>query len=90
MTHTNSLVTSALAAVVALGLSGTAHAEKKTDGEKCYGVAKSGKNDCKTLTSACAGHSTSDGQKDAFIVLPKGTCERIAGGTLNAPKGSGE
>ncbi|CAD6874635.1 hypothetical protein [Methylomonas fluvii] len=53
--------------------------------EKCYGVAKAGKNDCKTLSNACAGHSTADNQKDAFIAVPAGTCERIVGGSMEAP-----
>jgi uncharacterized membrane protein len=49
--------------------------------EKCYGVAKAGKNDCATKTSSCAGSSTSDGQKYAFIAVPKGLCDRLVGGS---------
>jgi len=52
--------------------------------EKCYGVATSGKNDCQTATSSCAGTSTSDRQADAFIAVPTGTCGKIAGGRLSA------
>jgi uncharacterized membrane protein len=50
--------------------------------EKCYGIAKKGMNDCATATASCASSSTRDNQKDAFILLPKGTCERIVGGSL--------
>jgi uncharacterized membrane protein len=82
MNQTKNIVRSALAAVIALGLQQEAAAEKKDDVEKCYGVAKAGKNDCKTLSNACAGHSLENGQKDAFIALPKGTCERLSGGML--------
>ena len=87
MKNTNKLVTSALASLIAMGAAGIqpATAEDKKDMEKCYGVVKAGKNDCKTLSNACAGHSTADAQTDAFIALPKGTCERIAGGNLEAP-----
>jgi uncharacterized membrane protein len=88
MKNTQTIVTTALASLLALGAVGmqsTANAADKKDVEKCYGVAKTGKNDCKTLSNACAGHSLSDGQKDAFIALPKGTCDRIAGGSLEAP-----
>ena len=73
------------AAVLALSCSalvpGTAAA---ADFEKCYAVAKAGKNDCQTATSSCAGTSTVDRQADAFIAVPKGTCGKIAGGTLTA------
>jgi hypothetical protein len=50
--------------------------------ELCYGVVKAGKNDCTTYTTACGGTSTKDGQKDAWIFLPKGTCEKIVGSSL--------
>lgn len=50
--------------------------------EKCYGVAKAGKNDCATKHSSCAGTSTMDHQGDAFIALPTGLCEKLAGGSL--------
>jgi uncharacterized membrane protein len=89
MNNAKTIVTTALASILTLGALGSqsaAFAAEKKDVEKCYGVAKTGKNDCKTLSNACAGHSFQDGQKDAFIALPKGTCERIVGGSLDAPK----
>ena len=52
--------------------------------EKCFGVAKAGKNDCQTATSSCAGTSKRDAQKDAWLSVPKGTCEKIVGGKLAA------
>lgn len=55
------------------------------DVEKCYGVAKAGKNDCQTPTNSCAGHTTMDRDGGAFIAVPAGTCEKIAGGST-APK----
>lgn len=87
MKNTNAIVVSSLVAVIAMGAldaQTNAYAEEKNL-EKCYGVSKAGKNDCKTLSNACAGHSMTDGQEDAFIALPKGTCERIVGGRLEAP-----
>ena len=89
MNNSKTLVSTALASIIALAAMGsqsTAIAAEKKDAEKCYGVAKTGKNDCKTLSNACAGHSLEDGQKDAFIALPKGTCDRIVGGSLQAQK----
>jgi uncharacterized membrane protein len=88
MKNTNTIVTTALASLItmgAMGLQPAAAAEEKKEMEKCYGVAKAGKNDCKTMSSACAGHSTSDGQADAFIALPKGVCDRLNGGSLEMP-----
>lgn len=81
------VITAALAAVLALNATSLAAvaqaAEKdKAKGEKCYGIAKGGKNDCQTATAACAGQSTQDGQKDAFIYVPKGTCDKIVGGSM--------
>ncbi|MGR9074218.1 MAG: BufA1 family periplasmic bufferin-type metallophore [Gammaproteobacteria bacterium] len=93
MKNANTIVQSALAAAIALSAASApiaANAGEKTDVEKCYGVAKAGKNDCKTLSNACAGHSVSDNQADAFIALPKGTCERIAGGSLQPPTDAGQ
>lgn len=52
--------------------------------EKCYGVAKAGKNDCQTATSSCAGTSKKDHEASAWLTLPKGTCEKIVGGSLSA------
>ncbi|MFC6672836.1 DUF2282 domain-containing protein [Marinobacterium aestuariivivens] len=76
------------AAVLALSTAGmvtlnTAKADNP-EFEKCYGVAAKGKNDCQTATSSCAGTTKQDRQTDAFIAVPKGTCSKIAGGSLTA------
>jgi uncharacterized membrane protein len=62
-------------------------AEKVASGkmEKCYGVAKAGKNDCYAgAGTTCAGTSTADYQGNAFKLEPKGTCSQIT-----TPKGHG-
>ena len=79
------LAASALAFAVAV-TGAPADAEAKDKKEKCYGIVKAGQNDCATATSSCAGSSTKDAQKDAYIVLPKGTCEKIVGGSLEPGK----
>ena len=81
MKKSTRLVTAAVSSLLALGLATGANealAAKKM--EKCYGVVKAGHNDCQTATSSCAGTSTVDGQQDAFVLLPAGTCERLVGG----------
>jgi uncharacterized membrane protein len=50
--------------------------------EKCYGVAKMGMNDCATATASCAGSATKNNQKDAFLFMPKGLCQKLVGGNL--------
>ncbi len=55
--------------------------------EKCYGVAKAGKNDCKAgAGTSCAGSSTVDGQGNAWMYVAKGTCEKIVGSSLSPKK----
>jgi uncharacterized membrane protein len=86
MKPANRVARSAAAAVIALSLGGLAQtaaaAEKPM--EPCYGIAKAGKNDCATGKNACAGTSKVDRDSNAFILLPKGICEKIAGGSLKA------
>jgi len=52
--------------------------------EKCYGVAKAGKNECAGAAHSCQGLSKKDGDAKEWIKLPKGTCEKIVGGSLTA------
>ena len=84
MNNSKTIVHSALAGVVALGMLGASEVAfaQKGEAEKCYGVAKAGKNDCQTANSSCAGTSKVDGQKDAWIFVPKGTCEKLVNGSL--------
>lgn len=82
-------ISSALAAGVLMATSHSALAAKPGM-EKCYGIVKAGKNDCaiKSLGTSCAGTATKDNIHDAWIYLPEGACEKIAGGKLTpeAPK----
>jgi uncharacterized membrane protein len=87
MNDTRTILNLALAGVLAAGLATQAQAADKPDkGEKCYGIVKASKNDCQTASSACAGQSKTDAQPDAFIYVPKGTCDRIVGGTTTPKK----
>lgn len=77
----------AVASVIAMGVVATGSAPALAAGkpamEKCFGIAKAGKNDCasKTANHACAGQATKNGDKNSFIVVPKGTCDKIVGGS---------
>ena len=50
--------------------------------EKCYGVAAKAKNDCAQGQHSCAGQATRDRDKGSFVLLPKGDCAKLAGGSL--------
>jgi uncharacterized membrane protein len=84
---TRYLVASALAAAIAgpALLSAQAPVPPPTafKTEKCYGIAKAGKNDCaSTGNNSCGGTSKIDGDKKAWIYVPAGYCERIVGASL--------
>ncbi len=85
MSNTDQVIRSAIAGLIALGVvagSGQALAAAG-DNEKCAGVVKAGKNDCGTSKSSCAGTSKVDRDPEAWVLVPKGTCEKIAGGSIN-------
>ena len=52
------------------------------DAEKCYGVARAGKNDCAANGHACQAQAKQDANAREWLYVPKGTCERIVGGSL--------
>jgi uncharacterized membrane protein len=84
MQKSNLAVTAAITGLMALGasaLTATPAAAAETEMEKCYGVVKAGQNDCATKANSCAGTVKEDAKKDAFIVVPKGLCDRLAGGS---------
>lgn len=80
------LLAGLLAASVTAGLATAASAQqKKPATEKCYGVAKAGKNDCAAGPgTSCAGTSTRDYQGNAWKLVKAGTCLAI-----KTPKGNG-
>ena len=71
----------ALSAMGSVMMSASA-ATTQDNQEKCYGIAKKGMNDCKSATGSCAGSAVKDNQPDAFLLMPKGLCEKIVGGNL--------
>lgn len=88
MNSTKTLLAAAIGTLMLTNLASAADmmgADKAAATEKCFGVAKAGKNDCAANGHSCAGQSKADGGKE-WIKLPKGTCERLAGGSLIAPK----
>lgn len=74
------------ATLMAIGLSAAlsvATAEdKKAETEKCAGIVKAGMNDCGANGHSCAGKAAKDNDPAEWITVPKGTCEKITGGTV--------
>lgn len=85
-------IKNAIAAVMALSLTcagGSAIAETQTMNmggnikgmEKCFGIAKTGMNDCGNASHNCAGEAKLDGSKTDWMLVPTGLCKKIVGGS---------
>jgi uncharacterized membrane protein len=91
MTQTNHYALPAATLALALGTAFIAlpAAAQTADKEHCYGVALKGKNDCAAGPgTTCAGTSRVDYQANAWLVVPKGTCEKTVSKT--SPTGFGQ
>ena len=84
------LIASAVAAALTLPYASPSQAgpapKPKFQSEKCFGIAKAGKNDCQTANSSCAGTSKRDNQGDAWIYMPTGACDKVVGGSKEPKK----
>lgn len=80
------IATLALAGSLASALAAIATPAAADDAkEKCYGIAMKGQNDCAAgAGTTCAGTSKIDYQKNAFKLVPKGTCM-----SMKTPDGHG-
>ncbi|TAK90738.1 MAG: DUF2282 domain-containing protein [Burkholderiaceae bacterium] len=80
------LLRGALASVIALGLAGASTTAMAQEKDKCYGVAKAGKNDCASANGShsCAGQAKKDSDANDWLYVTKGTCEKM-GGKLTKP-----
>jgi uncharacterized membrane protein len=88
--QTKTIVNSALASLFALSAAMAAAQqgpapEPSFAHEKCYGVAKAGMNDCGAKGHSCAGQASKDGGAGDWVYLPKGTCEKLVGGSTSKP-----
>lgn len=84
MNQKDIVIRSAIAGVLALGLIAASQSAlaAKGDTEKCAGIVKAGKNDCGSAGNACQGTAKVDRDGEAWIYVPKGTCDKIAGAVL--------
>jgi uncharacterized membrane protein len=87
MNTMSAVLAAAIGLVAFAGNAAFAQEDTKSDGtEKCYGIAKAGKNDCAAAAHACSGQSKKDADAREWIKLPKGTCDRLVGASLTAKK----
>ncbi|MDX2218356.1 MAG: DUF2282 domain-containing protein [Burkholderiales bacterium] len=85
MQRNKTLLSTAIAGLLAVGVSGAVAAQDKpAPKEKCYGIAKKAQNDCGTSKHSCAGKATTDNDPEEWKFVAKGTCEK-AGGKLTKP-----
>ena len=77
MSNRNSLYLFAVSSALALAGVAASGSAMAADGDKeqCAGIIKAGKNDCATSKNQCHGHVTVDASPEAWIYLPKGTCD---------------
>jgi uncharacterized membrane protein len=61
-------------------------AQAKEGFEKCAGIAKAVKNDCAANGHSCAGQAKTDAAAGEWVFVPKGTCDKIVGGTVVSGK----
>jgi len=57
------------------------------DAEKCFGIARAGKNDCAANGHSCQAQAKQDANAREWLYVPAGSCERIVGGSLTARQG---
>lgn len=73
-------------ALVTATASANAHMGAKEGYEKCAGIVKAGMNDCGANGHGCAGAAKVDNDPNEWILVPEGTCNKIAGGKVVAKK----
>jgi uncharacterized membrane protein len=73
----------ALAVSIALSTTPALAAGDKGSKDKCYGIAKAGKNDCASAdgSHSCAGQAKIDNAPSDWKYVAKGTCEQLGGKT---------
>lgn len=80
------LLSAAMAGIIVAGSTFAVPVLAAEEGkEKCYGIAKAGKNDCAAAdgSHSCAGQAKADNDPKEWKYVAKGECEK-SGGMLKA------
>ena len=86
MNNSTIVIRTAIASLLAVGVSSGSALAAKDQMEKCTGIVKAGRNDCRTSARACAAQSKTNGGKDEGVYLPRGACEQIIAGIFVVKK----
>jgi uncharacterized membrane protein len=83
MNHTT-ILSAALVTLIGLGAAPTTHAQDTkappaAAKEKCFGIAKAGKNSCANANHACAGYAKEDNHPDEWAYVARGSCVKLGG-----------
>lgn len=91
-------IRTAIAGLVAFGAVAVTHSalagssgKSKTNAasmEKCYGINAPMMNDCQSPGHSCAGQDKMARDPNAFVLVPTGLCQKIAGGSTKPGSGS--
>jgi uncharacterized membrane protein len=81
MKDQRTLISTAITALLAVGITATAGSAYAADEEQCFGIAKAGQNACNSNPSmhSCKGHAKVDNDPNDFIPVPIGTCLKVGG-----------
>ena len=82
----NLALAAAVGSLLSMGVTTASAADDTADKEKCYGVAKAGKNDCAANGHSCAGQAKMDNTPTEWKYVPKGECEKMGGKTAPPAK----
>jgi uncharacterized membrane protein len=78
------LISAAVLALLAAGVTGTAAAADNAAKEKCYGIAAAGANDCAANGHACKGQAKTDNDPAEWKYVDKGSCATMGGRIADA------
>jgi len=71
------------AMIAAVAASMRHSAQGSVERERCYGIVRAGANDCANAVHSCAKQAAADSDKREWIAVPRGTCQRLAGGMMD-------
>jgi len=71
------------AMIAAVSMSVRHNGQGSIERERCYGIAKTGQNDCANAVHSCAKQAKADHDQHAWTAAPNGTCQRLAGGVMD-------